>query len=95
MRRIHIKRDKRGLLGVGVLVLVICSVLYCNTAVLNARISSRNEQIGALERSKKGLLEKQESLKKSLTLTEDDIISIAREKLNLVYPDEIILKSKK
>ena len=40
-------------------------------------------------------MEKQESLKESLTLTEDDIISIAREKLNLVYPDEIILKSKK
>ncbi|MDO5294763.1 MAG: septum formation initiator family protein [bacterium] len=95
MRRIYIKRNHRGLFAVGILVFVICSVFYYNTAVLEAKIQSRKEEVASLENSKKNLLETQESLKDSLMLTDEDIEKIAREKLNLVYPDEIILKSDK
>ncbi len=93
MRRIYIKRNRRGLFGVSILVLVICGVFYYNTAVLNAKINSKKEQVSSLESNKKSLLEKQENLKDSLTLTDEDIEKIAREKLNLIYPDEKKLKA--
>ena len=95
MRRIHIKRNRRGLLGVGILVLVICFVLGYNTSVMNAKVNSKQEQVTALEKNKKELQQKQEELKDSLTLTDEDIERIAREKLNLVYPDDKIFKSDK
>ena len=93
MRRICIKRSRHGLLGVGTLVVVICVVLFYNTAVLEAKVNSQREEVASLEKNKKELLEKQEELKKSTGLTYEEIEQIAREKLNLVFPDEIILKS--
>lgn len=95
MRRIYIKRNRRGFVGVSILVLVICGVFYYNTAVLEAKIQSKQEQVTSLEKNKKGLLEKQKSLQDDLTLSDEDKIKIAREKLNLVFPDDIILKSDK
>ncbi|MDO5519221.1 MAG: septum formation initiator family protein [bacterium] len=95
MRRIYIKRNHRGLFGVGILVFVICSVFYYNTEVLEAKIQSRQEDVASLESNRDSLLEKQASLKEALTLTDEDIEKIAHEKLNLVYPDEKIMKSDK
>ena len=91
MRRIKVKRSKRGLTGVGILVLVICAVLFYNTNVLEAKIHSQEEQMSSYNKTKEELLKTQEELKDKQVITMEDIEKMAREKLGLVYENEIIL----
>ena len=91
MRRIRIKRNKRGLLGVTALVIVICGVFYYNTLRLDAKINNLTEQHTSYEKTKTELKKKQEELKSKSEITLEDVEKEARDKLGMVYPDEILL----
>lgn len=91
VRRIKVKRGKRGLTGIGILVLVICAVLFYNTTVLDAKIHSQEEQLNSYNKTKEELLKTQDELKDKQVITMEDIEKMAREKLGLVYENEIIL----
>lgn len=91
MRRIYIKRNRRGFLGIGVLVVVICGVLYYNSITTDARVRANKEVLDSLTKTKEQLLKEQDELKKEHEVSYEEIEQIAREKLDLVYEDEIIL----
>lgn len=91
-RRIRIKRNKRGFLGVTVLVLVICGVFYYSTLRLDAQINDLSEQQASYEKTKTELLKEQEKLKSKKEVTLEDVEKEARDKLGMVYPDEILLQ---
>ena len=90
-RRIRVKRNKRGLLGVTILVIVICGVFFYGTHRLNGRINDLSEQHASYERAKTELQKEQEKLKSKTEPTLEDIEKEARDKLGMVYPDEILL----
>lgn len=91
MRRVKVKRSKHRLKGVCILVVVICAALYYNTLSLEAKINSQEEQKSSYNKTKNELLEEQEELKNDKGTTMAEIEKIAREKLGLVYENEIIL----
>lgn len=90
-RRIRIKRNKRGFLGVTVLVMVICGVFYYGTLRLDAQINDLSEQQASYEKTKAELLKEQDKLKSKTEVTLEDVEKEARDKLGMVYPDEILL----
>ena len=92
-RRIRVKRNKRGFLGVTILVVVICGVFYYSTLCLNAKINNLSEQQASYEKSKVELTKEKEELLKKKEPTLEDVEKEAREKLGMVYPDEILLSS--
>ena len=91
MRRIYIKKNRSGFLGIGVLVVVICGVLYYNSITTGAQVRANQEVLDSLTKTKEQLLKEQEELKKEHEVSYEEIERIAREKLDLVYEDEIIL----
>lgn len=92
MRRVYIKRNKRGFFGIGLMVVVICGFLYYNSITTKAEVNAQQELLDSLTKTKNTLLKEQEELKNDTDKNTDaDIERIAREKLDLVYPDEIII----
>lgn len=75
----------------GLLVAVICGVLFYNSITIKARVRSHQEVLDSLTKTKEELLTEQEELKDTQEQTMEEIEQIAREKLGLVYEDEIIL----
>lgn len=82
--------------GVVVLCLVLCGTLGYKTAVLRAQSAKYSAQLTELKREKKELEDEKEKLKdyKSYVKTDDYVEEIARDKLGLVYPNEIIFEPK-
>lgn len=95
MRRVYIKKSRRGFLGIGLLVVVICGVLYYNSITTKAEVHAKQEVLDSLTKTKEELLKEQESLKKEHEVTYEEIEKIAREKLDLVFEDEIIITPNK
>ncbi len=92
MRRIRVKRNRRGIFGVTILVIVICGVFYYSTLNLDAKINDLTEQQTSYEKSKVELQKEQKKLKEKKKVTLEDVEKEAREKLGMVYPDEILLR---
>ena len=90
-RRIRVKRNKRGLFGVTILVVVICGVFYYSTLNLNAKINNLSEQKASYEKCRTELQKEQEELKHKTEVTLEDVEKEARDKLGMVYPDEILI----
>ncbi len=90
-RRIRIKRNRRGFLGVTILVIVICGIFYYSTLHLNAKINDLSEQRASYEKSRTELQKEQEELKSKKEVTLEDVEREARSKLGMVYPNEILL----
>ncbi len=90
-RRIQIKKNKRGFLGVTLLVLVICGVFYYGTLRLDAQINDLSERQASYEKTRAELQKEQDALKGKTEITLEDVEKEAREKLGMVYPDEILV----
>ncbi len=90
-RRIRVKKNRRGFLGVTILVVVICAVFYYSTLRLDAQINDLSEQQASYEKVKEELLKEQQELKSKTEVTLEDVEKEARDKLGMVYPDEILL----
>ncbi len=94
------KKDKRknrsGLLIIAVAVMVLCGIIFIKEkellsekAALTVKVSELNEQIDEEKEIKKELISK-----KAYMQTVRYVEDIAREKLGLVFPDEIIFREK-
>lgn len=92
MRRIKIKRTKSGLFGITILVIIICGIVAYNKVELDAQLTNKQAEISALEDKVDDLKEEQEKLKEDKIMTKEEIESIARDKLGLVYDNQIIFK---
>ena len=92
MRRIHIKRRKSGLFSLTLLVLSICIVVSYNKVTLQSKAQIKQEEYQKLEQEKKKLESKQKKLKEENELSKEDIESIARDKLGMVYKNEIVFE---
>ncbi len=90
-RRIRVKKNRRGFLGVTILVVVICAVFYYSTLHLDAQINDLSEQQASYEKVRDELLKEQEELKSKTEITLEDVEKEARDKLGMVYPNEILL----
>jgi len=89
------RQNKLGMLCVGIVVLAVFSVIMIKSVELKNKIdayeaekTALSEQIDAEEKRKKDLEEYEK-----YTKTDRYIEEIAKEKLGLVYEDEIIFKS--
>ncbi len=80
--------------GVLVLCCVVCGTMAYKTVTLRAESEKYSEQIADLKKEKKKLREEKSELKdyRSYVKTKEYMEEIAREKLGLVYPDEIIFE---
>lgn len=80
--------------GVIVLCLVLCSTLAYRTVSLKAQTAKYSAQITELEKEQKRLDEEKAELEdyKSYVKSKEYMEEVAREKLGLVYPNEIIFE---
>lgn len=80
--------------GVLVLCLVLCGTMAYRTATLKAQSAKYSAQIDELKREQKKLKDKEAELKdyKSYVKSKEYMEEVAREKLGLVYPNEIIFE---
>lgn len=92
MRRIRIKRGRQGLWCVGLISVIVCAVVTYKTKVMDIQLEKKNQTVNALESEQAGLEREKEELLRDKVITKEDIEKEARDKLGLVYPDEIIVK---
>lgn len=95
LRKIRIKKGRPRLWYVAVLVLIICGIVSYQSITLHATYDKKQESLSVYENKVKELEKEKEELEKDTTITRKDIEKIARERLNLVYEDEVILKPEK
>lgn len=80
--------------GVLIFCLVVCGLMVYKTASLNAQTVKYSAQIEELKKEQKKLKEEAAETKnyQSYVNSKDYIEEVAREKLGLVYPNEIIFE---
>lgn len=90
------KKNRSGLIIIAVAVMLLCGIIFfrekellSEKAALTAKVTELNEQIEAETEIKKELVSK-----KAYMQTVRYVEDIAREKLGLVFPDEIIFREK-
>lgn len=97
-RSVRFRRKKQNFMGmfiVGAIVIMFCSVIGYNNNKLQAKQDEYNKRIEALETQ----IEKEHERTKELeeyekyTKTSKYVEEVAKEKLGLVYEDEIIFES--
>ena len=88
------KLSKFTIFGVIVLCTVLCSTLAYKNAVLQAKSTKYSQQIQELEKEQAKLNEENKDIKEyeSYVKTDEFVEDTAREKLGLVYPNEIIFE---
>lgn len=91
------KKKKRGYITVAIVVLFLCGLVTYQKYELIDTLERNQKQLEALEDEKKELLKKQDEISDydNYVKTKKYIEEVAREKLGLVYKDEIIFRSKK
>ena len=89
------KRKRRSYFAIAVLFL--CGLVTYQKYELVDTLEQNQKQLDALEEEKKGLLKERDEISdyEAYVQTKKYIEEIAREKLGLVYKDEIIFQSKK
>ncbi len=98
MARLKRRRKKKispvTMLGIATLCGVLCFTMAYQSNSLKAQSKEYSQQISELKEEQKQLQEKKEEMKeyKSYVKTDEYIEEAAREKLGLVYPDEIIFE---
>ena len=91
----RIKRKKRnGLKLIALMVMIICGVVLYRTKDLQKEVHQKDQKIEKLNFLISEQTERTQTLeeKKAFQSTKRYIEEIARTKLNLYYPDEIIVK---
>lgn len=97
-RRATPNRKKRisrfTVFGIIILTLIICTTLTYKRSELKTEEKEYSKQIAELEKEKKEATKRAEELKdyKEYVKTDEYIEEVAREKLGLVYKDEIIFE---
>ena len=91
------KRKKRSYFAIAIVVLFLCGLVTYQKYELVDTLEQNQKQLDALEEEKKGLLKEKDEISdyEAYVQTKKYIEEIAREKLGLVYKDEIIVQSKK
>lgn len=91
------KRKKRSYFAIAIVVLFLCGLVTYQKYELVDTLEQNQKQLDALEEQKKGLLKEREEISdyEDYVQTKKYVEEIAREKLGLVYKDEIIFQSEK
>lgn len=91
------KRKKRSYFAIAIVVLFLCGLVTYQKYELIDTLEQNQKQLDALEERKKGLLKEREEISdyEDYVQTKKYVEEIAREKLGLVYKDEIIFQSEK
>ena len=91
------KRKKRSYFAIAIVVLFLCGLVTYHKYELVDTLEQNQKQLDALEEQKKGLLKEREEISdyEDYVQTKKYVEEIAREKLGLVYKDEIIFQSEK
>ena len=91
------KRKRRSYFAIAIVVLFLCGLVTYQKYELVDTLEQNQKQLDALEEEKKGLLKEKDEISdyEAYVQTKKYIEEIAREKLGLVYKDEIIFQSKK
>lgn len=93
----HKKKKKWNYAAFGLIVLCLCSVVTYQRMELKAKLEQSKKQLTELNTEKEELLAQKDEISdyESYVKTKKYIEQVAREKLGLVYEDEIIFKSEK
>lgn len=97
MRNLKKRKRRSGLKLIGFMVLIICAVVLIKTRELNHDLEKKDQQVNKLNQQIADEEERKLSLEeeKAYQSTKRYIEEIARNKLNLYYPDEIIFEQGK
>lgn len=90
------RRKRNGLKLIAVMVMIICGVVLYKTQDLKGEVDKKNDKIEKLTQQLEEENERTEALdeKKAFQSTKRFIEELARTKLGLLYPDEIIVEEK-
>ncbi len=93
----HKKKKKWNYVAFGLIVLCLCGVVTYQRMELKAKLEQSKKQLTELNTEKEELLAQKDEISdyESYVKTKKYIEQVAREKLGLVYEDEIIFKSEK
>ena len=91
------KKRRRSYIAIAIVVLFLCGLVTYQKYELVDTLEQNQKQLDALEEERKGLLKERDEISdyEAYVQTKKYIEEIAREKLGLVYKDEIIFQSKK
>lgn len=91
------KGKKRSYFAIAIVVLFLCGLVTYQKYELVDTLEQNQKQLDALEEEKKELLKEKDEISdyEAYVKTKKYIEEIAREKLGLVYKDEIIFQSEK
>lgn len=91
------RRRRRSYVAIAIVVLFLCGLVTYQKYELVGTLEQNQKQLSALEAEKQALLDEQSEISdyEAYVQTKKYIEQIAREKLGLVYEDEIIFQQKK
>lgn len=89
------KKKRRSYFTIAIVVLFLCGLVTYQKYELIDTLEQNHKQLDALEAQKKGLLNEQDEISdyEAYVQTKKYIEEMAREKLGLVYKDEIIFQA--
>jgi len=91
------KKKKRSYVTIAIIVFFVCGIVTYQKHQLVDTLEQNKKKLSVLEVEKEALLKEQEEISdyEAYVQTKKYIEEIAREKLGLVYKDEIIFQSEK
>lgn len=91
------KRRRRSYFAIAIVVLFLCGLVTYQKYELVDTLEQNQKQLSALEAEKQALMKEQDEISdyQAYVQTKKYIEQIAREKLGLVYKDEIIFQTEK
>lgn len=91
----HKKKKKMNYAGISFIVLCLCGVVTYQRMELKSTLEQNKKQLVELNTEKEELLTQKDEISdyESYVKTKKYIEQVAREKLGLVYEDEIVFKS--
>jgi cell division protein DivIC len=91
-----IKKRRTGLRLIALVVLLLCGIVFYGRIELNAKMAKSEEKLTSFENQLSKEKEREKEIEEYgvYVHTNEFVEDLAREKLGLVYEDEIIFKSK-
>lgn len=93
--RVMKKKRRKNLAGIAIVVMLLCSVVAYKRIDLNERAAEGQKKLNDLEKIKEAELERTDEIAdyKAYVESKQYIEQEARDKLGLVYPDEIVFEA--